>query len=436
MMRLPFWISPHGQETGRAWFKNRVRALTEIIDVGTIEFLLSPAGQAALAMLQPATLGEQHTLALLQSLRKEFTATQAGALLTMARLRQRAVTKFPQAAQLFFTAEALEQATAWPIADHRAAWIDAHAPPGPILDLGCGIGGDLLALAQRRPVIGFEIDPVRIRLAAANVAALGLQGQVQLIEADWTQWLARDALPPAAAAFADPTRRVDGRRVFSLEAMQPPLSQLLRLQRQVSHLGVKTMPGIQDSEVPAGCGVEFISHVGVCKEAILWFGALARPGRWASVFMENAWWSLPGDGVAVPPVGPLAVGYYLHEPDPALIRAGAFTELCRQLQAHLFDSQIAYLVSPERQTHPLVQSFVIHEVHSFNLKLLNRRLQEGGYAIVELKKRGVPFQPEDLRPRLKLPATGKPGVVIFTRRGEERLMLIGERVKKESLISH
>lgn len=150
--------------------------------------------------------------------------------------------------------------------------------------------------------------------------------------------------------------------------------------------------------------------------------------RWASVYKGQEWLSLPGDGAQTPPVGPINAGDYLHEPDPALIRAGAFCDLCRQLQAHLFDAQIAYLVSPAAKTHPLVQTFVIQEVHPFNLKLLNRRLQALGYAIVELKKRGVPFQPEELRPRLKLPATGKAGVVIFSRCGDERLMLIGERV--------
>jgi hypothetical protein len=62
-----------------------------------------------------------------------------------------------------------------------------------------------------------------------------------------------------------------------------------------------------------------------------------------------------------------------------------------------------------------------------NAYLGNRSLQSI-LSLVELKKRGVPFQPEELRPRLKLPATGKPGVVIFTRRGDERLMLIGERL--------
>lgn len=409
----------------RFWRKS---AIIHGMDLLTVEFLRSQPAQAALTTLQRSDLADAQTLLLLQDLRRHFTAVEAGALLSLARLRQRATSKFPQAATLFFTAEALEQATAWPIAQWRAAWIDQQAPPGPLLDLGCGIGGDLLALAQRRPVIAFETDPVRLRLAEANVAALGLAQQVEFIEADWTAHLAAGTLPHAAAAFADPARRVDGRRIFTVEAMHPPLSQLLRLQQQLPHLGVKTMPGIGDAEVPSQSGVEFISHEGVCKEAILWFGALVKHRRWASVLIEDGWLSLPGDEGQIPPVGALNAGMVLHEPDPALIRAGVFTALCRQLQAHLFDPQIAYLVSPICQTHPLVQSFVLQEVHGFNLKLLNRRLQALGYHIVELKKRGVPFQPEELRPRLKLPAYGKAGVVIFTRRGDERLMLLGERI--------
>ena len=144
------------------------------MELATVEFVLSSAAQATLATLQERDLAEEQTLALLQQLRRQFSPVEAGALLGLARLRQRATAKFPKADRLFFTAEALEQATAWPIAQWRAAWIDQQAPPGPVLDLGCGIGGDLLALAQRRRVIAFETDPVRIRLAEANVAAVGL----------------------------------------------------------------------------------------------------------------------------------------------------------------------------------------------------------------------------------------------------------------------
>jgi hypothetical protein len=119
----------------------------------------------------------------------------------------------------------------------------------------------------------------------------------------------------------------------------------------------------------------------------------------------------------------------LHEPDPAVIRAGTFAPLCHVLGAHLFDSQIAYLVGEPAISHELVQSFRILEIHPFNLKTLQARLQALGISRVELKKRGAPFAPESLRGRLKLPAGDRAGVVIFTRQGEARLMLLAERLR-------
>lgn len=404
-----------------------MNAAHEAINGATVEFLLSLRGRAALETLQDADLHERQTLTLLQTLRAKFSAAEAGALLALARLRRKATAKFPQADQLFFTAEALEQATAWPIAQRRAAYIDRESPAGPILDLGCGIGGDLLALAHYRPVIGIDLDPVRLQMAAANVAAAGVAERVELIQADWTALLRAGTLPSAAAAFADPARRVDGHRVFHLHQLQPPFMELLAVQQQIPHLGVKVMPGVDDAEIPTGCGVEFISHQGICKEAVLWLGQLAQHRRWASVEREDGWQVLLADEVA-PPLGEIQAGYFLHEPDPAVIRAGALGRLCAALNAHLFDEQIAYLVSPDVHTHPLVQSFEIEEILPFGLKQLNRRLQALAIGQVELKKRGFPVAPEELRPRLKLAANGRAGVIIFTRRGDERLMLIGTRV--------
>ncbi|MCB0122238.1 MAG: methyltransferase domain-containing protein [Caldilineaceae bacterium] len=399
----------------------------EAINETTISFLLTPAARSAAAALGEMALPEEQTFAILQQLRRDFDPSEAGALLALARLRQKAMTKFPDAAKLFLTAEALEQATAWPIAQKRAAWIATHAPDGPILDLGCGIGGDLLALAAQRPVIGIEIDPVRLQCARANVDALGLTERVQLIEADWPALLHAGKLPDAAAAFADPARRVDGRRIFSLYQVQPPLPALLALQQQIAALGIKVMPGVDDAELPAGCSVEFISHEGVCKEAVLWFGPLTTDQRRASVHTASGWITLADDGNA-PPLGDLRVGLFLHEPDPAVIRAGAFAPLCEQLSAWLFDAQIAYLVSAVQQTSPLVQTFAVREVHDFSLRRLNQRLEALGVGAVELKKRGFPTEPESLRPRLKLQLGGRPLVVIFTRRGDQRLMILADRL--------
>ncbi len=386
---------------------------TDPIDLETANFLLTPTGRAAAQALHNANLSEANTLTLLTDLRRYFTATQAGALLTLARLRQHAATKFPFADQLFLTAEALEQATAWPVAEHRAIWLDRYAPPGSLLDLGCGIGGDTLALAQRRPIIAFEQDRVRLQFAQANTAALGLSAQIEFRQADWTTLLANNHLPQAAAAYADPSRRAAGKRIFSLYQMQPPLPVLLQLQQQIPSVAVKVMPGVQDAELPDHCGVEFISHAGVCKEAVLWFGPLAAHQRWASVHSAAGWAWLAASG-KTPPLGLLQPGQFLHEPDPAVIRAGSFAELCQRLDAFLFNAEIAYLVSSQLKLDSLVQTFLIHEIHPFSLKVLNQRLQALGIREVELKKRGFPVEPEALRKRLTLPSSGRAGVVIFT----------------------
>ena len=193
-----------------------------------------------------------HTLTQLTRLRRRLTAHEAGAVLAQARLRRQAETKFPAAEALFFTPEALQQATAFEIALHRARRIDAWAPPGPLLDLGCGIGGDLLALAQVRPVVAYELDPVRARFARANAATLGLSDRVEVRQADWRADLAAGTLQGAAGAFADPARRRGGRRLFSLAAIEPPLADLLALQAQVPLLVVKVMPGVDLEEVPPG----------------------------------------------------------------------------------------------------------------------------------------------------------------------------------------
>ena len=431
---------------------------TEALNQKTVDFILSDIGRAAASELTKIQLSERETLSLLSQLRRNHSAAEAGALLALAKLRRRAATKFPKADRLFFTAEALEQATAWEIAEYRARWFDTHAPSGAILDLGCGIGGDTLALAQRRAVIAYETDPVRLRFAEENAAVLGLAHRCDFRLADWRVDFEAGTLPMAAAVFADPARRVASakggkRRVFQLDQMEPPIDILLRLQQQIPALGVKVMPGVADEQLPKGCDVEFVSHGGSCKEAILWFGALRKRlgvventpfqgesdvHRRAAFFIRKPswpngrisggeWLSIDASGVQ-PPVGEVLPGHILHEPDPALIRAGAFAELCDTLDGHLFDPMIAYIVTKRHDAHLLTQSFLVREVHRMSLTQLNRRLLALGIGRVELKKRGVPLEPEELRRRLKLKRGGEDAVIIFTRRGDERLMLITRRV--------
>ena len=131
-------------------------------------------------------------------------------------LREKARVKFTRADEMFFTREALEMASAEPVARYRAGRFAAF---GTVADLCCGIGGDAIGLASAGlAVVAVDRDPLRVRMAEANLAAYGLTC------ADSS---ARDALTAdlsdCAAAFADPGRRRDGRRTLSPHESEPPL---------------------------------------------------------------------------------------------------------------------------------------------------------------------------------------------------------------------
>ena len=120
------------------------------VDVGTFQWLQTEAGRALLALaaqsLEEAPAGGE--LAVQSRLREHADAARVAAALSVVELRERGREKFGDLAPfLFFTRDGLEQATRLPVARHRAARFVA-AQISTVLDLGCGIGGDLVALAS------------------------------------------------------------------------------------------------------------------------------------------------------------------------------------------------------------------------------------------------------------------------------------------------
>src|SRR5438874_39120 len=187
------------------------------MDLETFNWLLSADGQALLAEAMAADLAESARLQKLERLRRLATPERAAAAYETALLRRRAVAKFSCAHTMYFTREALEQASGETIATYRAR---RYQPYGEVADLACGIGGDALALAQVARVTAMDRDPLRLAMAAANVRAYGLLDHVTFVQAD----LEREQPPAADALFFDPARRAAGRRVFALDAYQPPVA--------------------------------------------------------------------------------------------------------------------------------------------------------------------------------------------------------------------
>ena len=397
-----------------------------------MDALRSPAGERLLAEVAARGTGDDELLATVAALRLRYDPELVAAAVTQVRLRVRARAKFgPDADRMFFTADGLEQATRAVVAARHA---DRFAAAGAdrVLDLCCGIGGDLVAFARAGlAVTGVDRDPATVEAARANLAALGLPGTVRVGEAaDAAAELAAappGAAPPGAAAWVDPSRRAGGRRVFDPRAYSPPLSFVTELAAAVPLTGAKVAPGIPHQAVPAGAEAEWVSVGGEVKEAALWFGPLATATRRATVLPAGAGPAatlVPG-GDGPPPVGP--PGEWLYEPDGAVIRAGLVGEVVAALPGgRLLDPTIAYVAADRPAPTPYARGWRVTDVLPFSVARLRALLRARGTGRVTVKKRGSAVDPELLRRQLRLTGDGPAAVVVLTRVAGARTVLVCE----------
>lgn len=363
------------------------------MDQDLILWLSSPEGSAVLADLATRDIREATILSELNRLRHSLPAARAQAAIEQALLRRRAISKFPQADRMLFTREALEQASAAIVAAHRDRRL---AQVGDVADLGCGIGGDTIALAGAgAQVIAVERDPIRLALARFNVEVLGLGSRVSFIERD----LLRESPPSAAALFCDPARRSGERRQFNPDDFQPPLSRVLSWRQRTPALVVKLAPGIQHSVVPEDAEIEFVSLDGDLKEAVIWCGPCATTSRRATVLgSDGSTSTMTATATTVSSLSlPLAV---LYEPDSAVIRAGLVAELAHQLGAYQLAPDIAYLTAHTALPTPFARAWPIITWIPFQLKRLRALARELDAGVVRVKKRGSPLDTDSLARQL------------------------------------
>jgi hypothetical protein len=391
------------------------------MDLATLRFLLSPAGQRRLSWLAGQEITPQSHLALASRLREELAPEQAQALLETAMLRREAAAKFSRAEQMYFTRPALEQATAEPVARHRAARFHAAGAES-IADLGSGIGGDALALAAQSQVIGIDRDRLRLAMARENVAAYGHGARFQPLQADL------ETLPPLPVDgfFFDPARRDErGRRIYSVADYRPPLSLVERWLARVRQGGaVKISPGVDYDELPPDAEVEFISLAGDVREALLWYGELhSGARRRATVLPAGATLTeRDRDGAAVPLSDPLE---YLYEPDGAVIRAHLVEALAQRLGAAKIDDDIAYLTASHAQNSPFARCYRLEAALPFQLKRLRSWLREHDVGQVTVKKRGSPLEPQALQRQLRLQGT-RSAILFLTHVRAVPYVLVGQ----------
>jgi SAM-dependent methyltransferase len=390
--------------------------------------LLTPQGQELLGRLAAQGDAATSALALAERLRREYPADLVAAAMAQQELRQAGKAKFSRAAQMLFTRAGYEQSSSETIASYRAGRLKEARR---VADLCCGIGGDLIALAGSSEVLAVDRDAAHARLALHNAAVYGRAGHVTAVVAD-----VRDVrLAGIDAVFIDPARRsgpgtasAPSARRFRPGTSEPPLDWCAALTSQVKGVCVKAAPGLPGDQIPPGWEAEFIAESRDLKEAVLWSPSLATappagpqgilgPRRATVLATATAGQALMPRTLVAHPGDPVALrepGEYLLDPNPAVTRAGLVEDLARLLgdDAAKIDPQIAFLTLDRNVQTPFARTLRVIDSAPWNEKQFAKRLRELDIGAVDIRRRGLAGDVDQIRRRLKLSGKTRATVVI------------------------
>ncbi|MDD7916771.1 THUMP-like domain-containing protein [Actinomycetospora callitridis] len=380
--------------------------MTYSFTLDDVAYLASSAGREA--VLRASELVGDDRLRAVTVLRERL-GDRAAPVLETALLQARVRGRVPDGWLL--TADAAEQATAAPVAAHRASRLagrDVH-------DVTCSVGAELDALRHTASrLVGSDLDPVRLAMARVNVPS------VPLVRADALAPVTRDTV-----LVADPARRTaSGRRTWRPADFVPPLDELVeaagtcprrgaadveRPYRHAHDVVVSTAPGLDPALVPWAAEVELVSLDGRVREAALWSAGLATTRRRATVLSSRGpGWEVTDAEDDDCPVGP--AGEWIVDPDGAVVRAGLVRQYGARHGLWRVDEHLAYLTGDAPP--PGIRAFRVLEHGRYSEKTLRTTLRRRGVGRVEILVRGLDVDPNALRPRLKLAGSQEATVVL------------------------
>ncbi|HEY5313840.1 MAG TPA: hypothetical protein VIK18_15030 [Pirellulales bacterium] len=371
------------------------------------------SGQAD-ELLAAAAAASEPLVQLTARLRRELSAGRTHLVLEQVELRRRAKQKFAHPERMFFSPLALEQATDEVLAGYKA---ERFGPAGPVADLCCGIGGDLLGLASGRAVLGIDRNPVAAVLAAANLRRAQPDAHTSGVAV--ADVLSID-LGSAAPWHIDPDRRPRGRRTTRVSLHSPDSEAIDRLRTRCAVAAIKLAPAAEPPPHWAGeAELEWISRGRECRQLVVWFDRLARHAgrRTASVVAADSRRTVierPDACLAVSP----RIQRFVFEPDPAVLAADLSASLAAEHQLSALAAGLGYLTGDAAVVDAALSCFEVLEVLPLRVKLVADWLRTRGIGQLEIKKRGVALEPEQLRRQLRPAGSGQATLLIAPVNGQ------------------
>lgn len=352
--------------------------------------------------------------------------------------------KFPKTlaacARFYFpTTLSAEQATSDRLAEFHASLIDTGET---VADLTAGLGIDTLHIAGKAShITAVERNPTVADALAHNSRELGINN-ISVICND-----CRDYIKQAATfdtVFIDPARRsADGGRVYALNQCEPDVTAILPMVCVSCKRSIIKMSPMLDIThtlklLPDGTEFIILGTSTECKELIAVTDFTADTKTGASSVTHKAITLLPSGRESIFEFsaddetkstviyGVPEVGNYIYEPYPAAMKTGAVKLLGTRFgltkihpNTHIYhSSQLLYDYPGE--------AFKIKEILPYKSKHIKRLHSQ--WPRIDITTRNFGLSADTLRAKLAVKDGGDERLFAVTATGEERLMIIVERI--------
>lgn len=268
---------------------------------------------------------------------------------------KKALFKHSKARKLHYRDEDMRWATHELAAEYRAQRLKCKV----IVDIGCGIGFQSFAFAKTcKKVYAIEIDTEKIKLAKKNAEILGWKN-IEFIEGDALSERVIKQLKEVEIVFCDPERSPEERK-REVATIKPSIPELLKKYALVAEkMAIEFPPQITD--IPFDCEKEYLSIDGALNRLTLYFGGLKKCDR-SAVILPGKDTLCSGEEATLKESDEL--GEYLHEADPAVVKADLLAELSQKTGAELYGSaKNVFFTSNKKIKSPFFKnSFKVIEV--------------------------------------------------------------------------
>ncbi len=305
----------------------------------------------------------------------------------------------------------LQQSTQHAIASLKASWMGQRR----VVDLCCGLGSDLISLAQRGNTIGIDNDPDVLTFTAANLQTANVHAELRCL--DVTSGQLDGIIAHSVLLHIDPDRRSDGQRHTRSEDLVPSWSRVTELLARCGGGLVKLAPATQlDDEAAATVHRVWLSAGGSVREQTVIAGEVLdhawirehnmRAGNRSAITIRDSAVDVfsptnetpIGDSVATG-----EMGRWIVDPDAAIRAAGLTTAFAIEKHFWVVGDASGFLSGDEAldfHKWPAMVARVLDVVGCDDRKL--RRVFRARNAYPEIiKVRGVDVDPSVLSKRMK-----------------------------------